>query len=606
MKRCMWLAVSILLMAAMVLTSCKTTAPTTQEGKTVTGKTTQTTTTPATTATTTPQKTTEKKVVTEATTPKYGGTLTTVASADVRGFDAKLLEDSATAVMWTHEKLQKGDWARGPAGTNEVQWVLPGVWAIELDAPMLGLSWEAPDNETIILHIRQGVYFHNKPPANGREMTAEDVAYSIYRKNMDPASASYTKTEADRIKSVTATDKWTVVVKVPAHVHGSYIQGIVAETWIYPKELGEKGLQTNWQDVCGTGPFIISDHVAQSSLTFKKNPNYWLTDPVHKGNKLPYVDSFRVLIIQDASTTISALRTGKIDWSRGIAWDTAESLKKSNPELNYSRYLAFATPLIFLRLDKAGLPYQNIKVRQALNMGLDRDAIIQGFYNGNAEKYCQPVGPFGELGDIFVPLSQQPKENQELYEYHPDKAKQLLADAGYANGFKAKVVCYAPQVDILSIVKEQWAKIGVTLDFDIKETATWQSIQRGGGWDDMLMATLTSIYYTVPLGYLKDYYPTYNRGNGFDQYVEDYFREKMLPYRGPLADKTLRANLRELVPYLTSLAWFVELPSAYDYCMWQPWLGGYHGEYSIGRGWWNGWPMYVWIDQEVKSNITGH
>jgi len=604
MKKLSWLVISCLLIAVLVLTSCKTAAPTEQQGTTVTGKTEQTTAAP-TTKTTTPSPTKETKVVTEAMIPKYGGILTSSAGADVRGFDIKLQQDYNTTAMWTHEKLQKGDWARGPAGTKEASWVLPGVWAADLDAPMLGLSWEAPDNETIVLHIRQGVYFHNKPPANGREMTAEDVAYSIWRKNMDTASVSYIKTESDRIKSVTATDKWTVVVKVPPTLLGSYIQGFVAETWVYPKEFGEKNTSTTWQDVCGTGPFIVSDYVAQSSITYKKNPNYWLTDPVNKGNKLPYVDSFRILIIQDASTTISALRTGKIDWSRGVAWDTAESLMKTNPGLNYSKYLLHTSPMIFLRLDKAGLPYQDIRVRRALSMGLDRDTLIRGYYNGNAEKFTQPIGPFGELADIFVPLSEQPKENQELYQYLPEQAKKLLTEAGYPNGFKAKIVCEANQVDVLSIVKEQWAKIGITLELDIKDMGTWQSINRGGGFDDMLMATETSIYYTVPLAHLKDYYPTYNRGNGYDQYIEDFYREKILPYRGPITDKTLRQNLRELVPYMVSVAWQIEVATPYLYCMWQPWMGGYRGEYSTGRGWWNDWPMYVWIDQDVKFHYTG-
>ncbi|MDP2919260.1 MAG: ABC transporter substrate-binding protein [Dehalococcoidia bacterium] len=505
----------------------------------------------------------------------------------------------------TNEKLVTGDWARGPAGTNEVQWTLPGIWAYDKDAPMLGLSWELPDSETIVFRIRKGVYFHNKPPAMGREMTAEDVAYSIWRKNLDPQSIFYTRTEADRIRSVQAVDKWTVVVKVPPILQGSYIQGIYAETWIFPKELGEKGVTTAWQDVIGTGPFIVSDYVPVSAISFKKNPTYWLADPVRPQNKLPYVDNFRILIIQDPSTRISALRTGKIDAYRGLAWDEGESVIKSNPELQYARYLLHTAPIIYMRLDKAGLPYQDIKVRRALNMSVDRDTIIKGYYNGNAEKFAQPVMPTGELADIFVPLSEQSKENQELYQYLPDKAKQLLKEAGYPNGFKAKVVCEAAQVDILSIVKEQWAKIGVIIDLDVKESGTYQSIQRGGGWEDMLMAYETGIYYTVPLGFLKEYYPTYNRGNAYDQYIEDFYREKMLPYRGPIADKILRKNLKELVPYLVSVAFRVELPTPYLYGIWQPWVGGYHGEYSTGRGWWNDFPMYVWVDPDIKFQYTG-
>jgi len=605
MRNRIWVALTCLIALTMLLMSCGPKDTTTTTTTSVTGTTSQSTSVTTTTASTTTIRTDEEKDVTEATTPKYGGTLTGVYAVDFRGFDAKTVSDWLTPTPVTHEKLQKGDWARGPAGTNEVQFILPGMWAFEYDTPFLATSWETPDKETIVLHIRQGVPFQNKAPAYGREMTAEDVAYSILRRFNDPISLNYTKVAANRIISATATDKWTVTVKVPAAQLGVFIQGIVAETWIYPKELGT-GLQSDWRDVCGTGAFIVSDYVAQSSATFSKNPNYWFEDPVNPGNKLPYVDLYRVLIIPDASTIISAIRTGKIDQSRGLAWDTAESLKKSNPELNYMRYLPYVSPYIDMRMDNPSLPYDDIRVRRALNMAVDREAIIQDYYKGNAEAFCQPIGPFSELADIFVPLSEQPVENQELYTYLPEKAKALLTEAGYPNGFTAKIVCNEAWVDVLSIIKEQWVKIGVTLEFDIKETAALTSIQQTGGYTELLAAGLTSIYYAEPLRFLKKYTPVYNRGYGYDQYIEDYYKEKLLPYAGnPATDKTLRQNLRALVPYLVGIAWVVEVPNPYVYCMWQPWLGGYGGEYSIGHWYWDNWPMYVWVDQDVKAYYAG-
>lgn len=603
-RKLLWLVLSCLIVAALVLASCQP-APTGEtEGQTVTGKVAEKAAPVTEDVEEEEEPVKETKLATTATEPKYGGTLISVRGSDVRGFDTKLMADYSTTMVWTHEKLAKGDWARGPSGTGEVSWVLPGIWAFDYDAPMVAESWEWPDIDTIVLHIREGVYFHNKAPAFGRELTAEDVAYSIHRKLLDPNSMNYTEDEEDQLISVEAVDKWTVVVKTPEELLGSYIQSILAETWMYPQELGD-GDATDWKDVCGTGAFVLTDYVVESSLTFEGHPSYWLEDPVNPGNKLPYLASFRQLVITDASTRLSALRTGKIDQYRGVEWDDAEGLVRTNPELNYSRYLQHTAPMIWMRLDKEELPYDDLRVRNALSMAIDRDALIESYYNGNAEKFCQPVLPCGELGDIFVPLEEHSAQTQAAYSYDPDAAKALLAEAGYPNGFKASIVCAQAAVDVLSIIKQMWLEIGIELELDPRESGAYQSIQRGGGFDDMLLASETGIYYSVPLMYLEDYVPIYNRSVGYDQYVEDYYEENILPYRGPIGDKTLRENLRALVPYLSDLRWAIEVPTQYYYCMWQPWVGGYRGEFSTGRGWWNDWPMYVWVDQDVKQYHTG-
>jgi len=597
-RKIAWLILSCVIVLALSLTACGPAAEEEEEGgKTVVGKVTEEE------AEEEEKEVKEEKIVTTATTPTYGGTITVAFGGDIAAWDPTRFNDSSTAAMWTQEKLVKGDWAKGPAGTGDVEWIMPGLWDMRYDAPMLAESWEWPDNQTIVLHIRKGVHFQNKAPAFGREVTAEDVAYSISRKLLDPNSWNYPTKEEDRLLSVEATDKWTVVAKPPEHMHGSLIQSILAETWIFPKEIGE-GEITRWEDVIGTGPWVLADHVPDSSVTFEKNPNYWLEDPVNPGNRLPYADYLRHLVIADPSTRMSAIRTGKLDNYRGFTWDEGEGLIRTNPELNYSKYLRHTAPCIWMRMDIEDLPYSDLRVRRALSMAIDREAIIEGYYRGNADKFCHPVMPCGDLSDIFVPLEEQSAETQECYEYHPDKAEQLLAEAGYPNGFKASIVCQEANVDVLSIVAQQWSEIGVELALDVRESGAWTAIQRSRGYENMLWAQITGIYYTVPLAYLDDY-PQFNRSVGYDQYVEDFYREKMLPYRGPTGDATLRENLRELVPYLLDLCWCIELPSDHFYNIWQPWIGGYHGEHSMGRGWWNDWPMYVWVDQDVKYHYTG-
>jgi hypothetical protein len=117
------------------------------------------------------------------------------------------------------------------------------------------------------------------------------------------------------------------------------------------------------------------------------------------------------------------------------------------------------------------------------------------------------------------------------------------------------------------------------------------------------MAPITNIYYYTPLAFMELLH--YNRSHGYDQYVEDYYDENLQPYAGPVYEDILRSNLHELVPYLVDLAWSIETPTPYFYTMWQPWVGGYHGETAVGRANHGDWPIYVWVDQDVREYYTG-
>ena len=620
-RKISWLILTSLMVVALVLTSCQPVAEEKEEAETVVGKVTETE-KEGEVAEKAEEEEAEVVAATATTGPRYGGTLTIGLTADVAGFDPKTaLAASCWTVHLTNENLRTGDWAKGPAGTGEDEWIMPGLWTIEHDIWAVGVSWEWPDNETIIYKIREGIHWQDKAPTFGRELTAEDVAYSIYRDSMDPSCFGWPQSKLeDKIISVQALDKTTVVVKTPPQSHGAAIQGNVTVVWIFPKELAagagvnwqqpvEVGtytlddFATDWRDQIGTGAYMVTDYVIDSSVTMARNPSYWREDPVNPGNMLPYPDRVRGLVIEDESTRISALRTGKIDQISGIEWDDGESLLRTNPELNYSRYLRHTSNNIFMRMDIEELPYDDIRVRRALSMAIDRDAMIEGLYNGNAEKYCHPILPVGALGDIFVPLEELPETAQELYQFNPEKAKQLLTEAGYPNGFKASIVCSNPQVDALSVIAAMWADINVELELDVKESGVWRSIQRSRGQEDMLMAPITNIYYYAPLAFMELQH--YNRGHGVDQYVEDYYDENLQPYSGPVYEDILRSNLHELVPYLVDLAWSIETPTPYFYTMWHPWVGGYQGETAVGRGNHGDWPIYVWVDQDVKEYYTG-
>ena len=144
--------------------------------------------------------------------PRYGGTFRRCQPVAVLGFDdASTFPSSTNTLFVTNEDLLEGNWAKGPAGTGEATWYY-NTFLLPLQAMNLAESWEMPDDDTFIFHIRKGVHFHDKPPTNGREMTAEDVVFSQQRIYESPSSYLH-NSYPDTIQSITAPDKWTVVMK---------------------------------------------------------------------------------------------------------------------------------------------------------------------------------------------------------------------------------------------------------------------------------------------------------------------------------------------------------------------------------------------------------
>ena len=174
--------------------------------------------------------------------PKYGGVITSVAAGDPMGFDPGItMSVMCGAIYFTHDKLARGDWAKGPAGTGETDWLdyLTCNW--NLLAPSLAESWETPDEETIVCHIRQDCHYWDKAPMNGREITADDVVYSINRQWAAPTGFhNVSWGAASKPISVKALDKYTVEIKVPPNLQGMHLSQTVGFLYIEAPEVIEQ------------------------------------------------------------------------------------------------------------------------------------------------------------------------------------------------------------------------------------------------------------------------------------------------------------------------------------------------------------------------------
>jgi len=539
--------------------------------------------------------------------PRYGGMFRQGWATSPLYFDGALgLFYFATTLWQTNEPLVQGDWAKGPGGTGEASWLYNAMPAKSVEMGCLAESWEINEPGRFTFNIRKGIHFHDKPPTNGRELDAHDVAYSLNRlweSRRSTHHISYPwETHFGETGGITATDKWTVVVKTVPGRTEPLSALISTHAMIVPHEVvDEYGDLAEWENSCGTGPFMLVDYVKDSSAAFVRNPNYWMKDPLHPDNQLPYADGLKYMIIPDASTRLAALRTGKIDQLLIASQEDAESLLKTSPTLKFIEFVNGGPLGIFWRVDKPELPFYDKRVRRALYMAINNQEIKDYFYSGHAEILAWPILPAAEWSDIYTPLEELPESSRELYEYHPDKARQLLAEAGYPDGFKTEVVCHSTQVDLLSLIKAYWEDVGVDLQISVKELGAYIGIGLNKKYDIYVGGLAPSMPYRFTRLRPPPY--EYNYSVVDDPHINEVYQEITESY----LDLPKRANLmRDISKYIIDQAYVLQPPTPNLYNFWQPWIKSYHGEIEVGYlGSIYNFPKYVWIDQDLREERTG-
>jgi peptide/nickel transport system substrate-binding protein len=522
--------------------------------------------------------------------PQYGGVLTTAAHYLQGAIDPRITDHHRNAVKdLVYDRLANLDWARGPLGTGEIGYAAPFGSPGEM-VGMLAESWEATDLFTVTAKIRQGIHWHDKPPLNGRELDALDVAASFNEHtNHEQAVFFY-----DNGSSAEATDKWNVTFTLPDPSF-MWMESWLSKVFVvHPVEaVEEDGSYSDWEIQVGTGPFMIQDWVPDSVLTLEKNPNYWHTDPIHEGNSLPYLDQVKFLQIEDVGTKMAALATGKVAHQRLISRKVAEDVISRNPELKFRRLMDTTVTRVALRQDieiDGKFPFQDERVRRALWLAIDNQAIKDDYNQGKAELFAYPFRP--DTG-VFRPLEEYSEAVQELYTYNPEKARQLLADAGYPNGFKVESVNVQEVLELVQIVQAYWADIGVDLQINVEEQVAWQAMATAMAHPEVMISTGGS--YPDPMAFFNDVRTDHgvNYSIGSNPKLDALFED---------AASTLDRDAREKLvlegaEIVAEEALTIQLPQAMIYNLWQPWLGGYEGVMDI---FYLTWPKYAWINQDLK------
>lgn len=475
-------------------------------------------------------------------TPQYGGDATTLALAFYPiapqfDPDAMLGTDA-----WCYEQLFYPDWT-----LDRNEWSMSGVYTPEkFMSGNLAEKWEINDPQTITVYLRHGVHWQDKAPVNGREFTSDDVVFHYDRllgTGHDYLSPTMTATMMmPSLKNVTAIDKYTVQFHFKIASAGTAFLTIAnpdatnwfeAPEWVAlggppttetppaggggfppfgdeppadgaqpstgdsggfpsggfpPMGASASGPLADWKQVVGTGPWILSDFVSGSSETWSKNPNYWGHDPRYQQNQTPYLNSVTVVVIKDTATQVAALRTGKLDILSGIDWMHTETLN----DLNLQK-----APIPLGGGTEGGIgvtwrndlkPFNDIRVRKALDMSIDRKAIAQSLYHGLTDG--NPVGLItpGYKGYCYA-YEDWPQSLKDEYAYNPAKAKELLTEAGYPDGFKTDCLNVTPYTDeMLQVFKDYFKDIGVDIEITVMDQFTGGNLVRAGKHTGMVTA----------------------------------------------------------------------------------------------------------------------
>jgi len=532
-------------------------------------------------------------------TPQYGGEILTYANADnlMQGLDPY----SSWGRMPYFEQLLMHNWTTDREIWDfTTQFVPDEYWVGQLAE-----SWEIPDSQRIIFHLRKNVYWQNKPPTNGRQFTAEDVVYHYDRiLGTGYGFTSPSPFHMGRINlwdKVTALDKFTVEFKFKKPtVHGFLtVTEISGQNAIEPRELVEmeNGFK-DWKNGTGTGPWILTDYTAGSLITYSKNPDYWGYDPRYPQNKLPYCNTYKVVIIPDVSTAIAALRTGKIHQMSDLTWQQSETLAKSDPKIMQKK-VPFNGVTIDMNVNVA--PYTDLRVRKALQMAIDIKTMAETYYGGHAE--TTPTGFYNQAyvsTGFCYPYKDWPQSLKDEYSFNPKMAKDLLTQAGYPNGFKTKVVTTgAADVGALQIIKSYWKEIGVDLEIEMMEATAWMPIATSRKFDHMICGPRGKSGATIPPSvaialYQKDDMANFGGVND-PEYEALFAKWNDCTDMNEAKSIMIAAQKRALEQH-----WSINTTSLFNYTVWQPYLKGYSGEAQL-----NIYTAYLWIDQNLKKSM-GH
>jgi peptide/nickel transport system substrate-binding protein len=383
--------------------------------------------------------------------------------------------------------------------------------------PALATDWRFAEDNSLDLTIRQGVKFHD-----GSTLSADDVVYTI---NMaaNPESKVATPSNYAWIDKAEKTGDWTVRIKMKKPTPAA-LEYLAMVTPIHPKAYREKvGPQGFAAKPVGAGPYKIVKNEQGKEVVFERFEDYWAGSPKGK----PAIKTLHVRFVHDLTTTMTELLAQRADWIWNINPDQANDVNRM-PHLQAVRQESMR--IGYLSIDAAGRsaagnPLTNQKVRQAIWHAINRQDMADKLVQGGSRVPPAPCFPsqFGCDADAAA-----------KYPYDPAKAKALLAEAGFPNGFEIELVTYVQPTTWTAAIQNYLQAVGIKPKItQLQVSAAIQKAWKGenplyhGSWGSYSINDVSAIF---PVMY----------GGGNDDYARDPELIKLVNDGGATADAVTR------------------------------------------------------------------
>jgi ABC-type transport system substrate-binding protein len=375
--------------------------------------------------------------------------------------------------------------AATPWAERLVHWDEKGAFV-----PILLESWKVdPANKTITFRIRKGIKFSDGTPFDAESLKA----------NLDLNMKASRVLDGQFIKSIDVVDANTVRLNLSELTSISMLNYAFNSQMVSVPALEKGGEEWARKNGIGTGPFKLADFKSDTYIKYVRNDNYW-----RKG--LPYLDAISIDLIPDAVTASMKMETREADiWMDVPNIKIALDLQQKGFKINWGRGMLLALIPNSNKPRTPDAPLTNKKVREAVEYAIDRPAVAKAIGFGQYEPLTQIVPSFSPA---YIPgFNPRP--------YNPEKAKQLLAEAGYPKGIDLKLLCQASSKDAATAIQSYLNEVGIRITIDVADDGRYAaSLFSPQGWDDLALAgsgihpSGTDIYQHFgprPLTYRHDY-----------------------------------------------------------------------------------------------------
>jgi peptide/nickel transport system substrate-binding protein len=346
--------------------------------------------------------------------------------------------------------------------------------------------------------------------------------------------------------------------------------------WIIaPEVAGKYGDLKKVETAIGTGPFLLEHYEPNVKTVFKRNPNYFRAGQ-------PYVDQVEWLVVDDESTALAMYRTGQIDagpWNNwAVRQPDLESLKQSHPHLRFQDMLATNATTIWMRTDQP--PFSDVRVRRAISHAIDRQEMIEAVWMRGEPSPAVPRG----LAEWSLPIDQL-GDGAKYYRYDPQESRRLLAEAGYAKGFKTVFTTTGGYgrdlVDAAQVALRNLKEVGIEAELKLQEYGAYMATTGQGKFEGMAMGPYV-------LGWEPDsslygpYTPDQPRNRG---HVNDSKLAAMVKEQRRLKDPEARKQLIfDIQRQAAEQQYYVYLSSAMITSSWQPYMKNYAHNLTFDYG----------------------